>query len=140
MNSKIERLLYTGVGVLLLVIAFVFFFDSYNMFQDYIKKHNTVLGEDKTVMLIEGKACSQITGSEVIHQILQAKEREENDNPYNLYSGSISSSSPYSAEILISGTDAMDIDISQIHAESFYDVEIEKDCSGKIKRIQYTLR
>ena len=62
-------------------------------------------------MLIEGNVFPN-NRLGIIHQILQAKEREENDNPYNLYSGSISSSSPYSAEILISGTDAMDIDIT----------------------------
>ncbi len=138
MNANIEKILYLGVGVLLLGIAFVFFFSGYNRCRGYIEKNNAILSEDRIVTVIEGKGNFEIRGTEVIHQVLQAKKLQESNKLLELYSDALI---PYQsfAEIWVSGKSADDIKISDIDAASSYGVEFKKDNYGRIIKIQYTL-
>lgn len=140
MNDSIEKILYLGAGVLLLGMAFVFFFSNYNLLQEYIEKNNKVMIEDKTVIISEGNDGYPITGVEVIHQVIDAKKRKERGGLFDLYSGSISSPHLTPAEIWVSGENTDHIEVTEIHNASFYVVKFEKDTSGNIIRIHYTLQ
>ncbi|NLE25621.1 MAG: hypothetical protein GX625_09820 [Clostridiaceae bacterium] len=139
MSSNIEKILYIGLAVLLLGIAFSFFFLSYNNYQDHITKSNAVLNEDRMAAASEGEGKSEIKGSEVIHQVLEAKRLDNNSKLMEVYSDSISSHQSH-AEIWVSGENAVDIEMSDIDNAAFYNVEFEKDHSGRIIKIHYTLR
>ena len=140
MSSNIEKILYIGLAVLLLGIAFTFFFSGYNNYQDHITKSNAVLNEDRMAAPSEGEGKSEIRGSEVIHQVLEAKRLENNSKLTEVYSDSIESTQQSHAEIWVSGENAVDIEMSDIDNAAFYSVEFEKDHSGQIIKIQYTLR
>ncbi len=141
MSSNIEKILYIGLAVLLLAIAFTFFFSCYNNYQDYIKKSNAILNEDKIVATSEGKEKQPgIKGTEITHQVLEVKRQERNSDLFGLYSDSIVSSHQCHTEIWVSGRNATDIEISDIENHSFYTIKFEKDYSGQIIKIQYTLR
>lgn len=74
MNGNIEKILYIGVGVLLLGVAFMFFFSGYNLCKNYVEKNNEILSEDRMVTISKGKDNFEIRGAEVIHQVIQAKK------------------------------------------------------------------
>lgn len=140
MSSNIEKILYIGLAVLLLGIAFTFFFSSYNNYQDHITKSNVVLNDDRMAEASEGEGKSEIRGSEVIHQVLEAKRLENNSKLREVYSDPIESSQQSHAEIWVSGENAVYIETSDIDNAAFYNVEFEKDHSGQIIKIHYTLR
>ncbi len=140
MSSNIEKILYIGLAVLLLGIAFVFFFSGYNNYQSYITKSNVIISEDRMAASSGGEGKSEIKGPEVIHQVLEAKRLENNSKLLEVYTDSIESSQQSHAEIWVSGENAKDIETSDIDNAAFYSVECEKDHSGQITKIQYTLR
>jgi hypothetical protein len=139
MNGNIEKILYIGVGVLLLGVAFMFFFSGYNLCKNYVEKNNEILSEDRMVTISKGKDNFEIRGAEVIHQVIQAKKLEEQKRLSELYSDSIVSYQS-SAQIWISGRNTEEIKTSDIDEDSFYDVEIKKDFFGRITEIKYNLR
>ncbi|MGI6085576.1 MAG: hypothetical protein ACOYIF_09045 [Acetivibrionales bacterium] len=140
MNSNIEKILYIGTGVLLLVMAFTFFFSNYNLYQEYIEKNNKVMSEDKTVTISEGNEDFPIAGAEVIHQVINAKKSQDREDVFDLYSGSALSTHLKAAEIWVSGKNANYMEVSEINEASFYVVKLEKDTSGNIIGIHYTLQ
>lgn len=140
MSSNIEKLLYIGLAVLLLGIAFTFFFSCYNSYRDYIARSNLIINEDRTTSVFEGEEKPGIKGAEIIHQVLELKRQERNSELLGLYSEPIVSPHQYHAQMWISGRNATGIEISDIEYHSFYSVNVEKDCLGQIIKIQYTLR
>lgn len=139
MNGNIEKILYIGVGVLLLGVAFMFFFSGYNLCKDYVGKNNEILSEDRMVTISERRDDFEIRGAEVIHQVIQAKKLEEKKRLLELYSDSIVSYQSC-AQIWVSGRSAEEINTSDIDEDSFYDIEIKKDFFGRITEIKYNLR
>ena len=140
MSGNIERILYLGLAVVLLGLALTFFFSDYNNYRDYIAKSNAILNEDRMVAVAEGKGKYQIKGTEVIHQLLETKRLERNNEVLSMYSDSIESLYQSHAEIWVCGKDAASVDISDVNHASFYDIEFDKDDSGRIVKVKYTLR
>ena len=140
MSGNIERILYLGLAVVLLGLALTFFFSDYNNYRDYIAKSNAILNEDRMVAIAEGKGKYPIKGTEVIHQLLETKRLERNNEVLSMYSDSIESLYQSHAEIWVCGKDAASVDISDVNHASFYDIEFDKDDSGRIVKVKYTLR
>lgn len=92
------------------------------------------------IAAFEGEGASEIRGSEVIHQVLEAKRLEKNSKMLDIYSDQIVSSHQSHAEIWVLEENAIDMEIADIDKAAFYSVEFEKDYSGRILKIQYTLR
>lgn len=139
MNENIERILYIGFAVVLLGIAFSFFFANYNSYRGYAAKGSTVLNEDRIVVVSEGEIKDEVKGTEVVHQVLEVKRLEEYSELFDFYSDSIVLSSRNYSQIWVSGINAIDIDTLDIECASYYSVEYEKDYSGQIIKTQYTL-
>jgi len=140
MSGNIERMLYLGLAVVLLGLAFTFFFSDYNNFQDYIAKSSAIINEDRMVTITEGKGKYPIKGTEVIHQLLETRKLEKNSEVLSLYSDSIESLYQSHAEIWVCGRDASNVETSDVNHASFYDIEFDKDDLGLIIKVKYTLR
>ncbi len=140
MSGNIERILYLGLAVVLLGLALTFFFSDYNNYRDYIAKSNAILNEDRMVAVAERNGKYPIKGTEVIHQLLETKRLERNNEVLSMYSDSIESLYQSHAEIWVCGKDAASVDISDVNHASFYDIEFDKDDSGRIVKVKYTLR
>ena len=140
MSGNLERILYLGLAVVLLGLAFTFFFSGYNNFRDYITQSSEIINDDRMVTVTEGKEKYPIKGTEVIHQLLETKRLEKNSEVLSLYSDSIESSNQGHVEIWVSGKDASDVETSEVNHFSYYDIEFEKHNSGRIVKVKYTLR
>lgn len=140
MSGNVDRILYLGLAVVLLGLAFTFFFSNYNNYRDYIAKSNAAINSDRMVSNAEEKGNYAIKGTEVIHQVLETKRLEKNIELLGVYSDSIISSYQSHAGIWVSGIDAANVETSDLNHASFYDIKFEKDDSGRIVKVQYTLR
>ncbi|HHU90220.1 MAG TPA: hypothetical protein GXZ22_04065 [Clostridiaceae bacterium] len=140
MSGNIEKILYLGLAVVLLGMAFTFFFSGYNNYRDYITKSNIIINDDRMVAITEGKDKSVINGTEVIHQVLEFQKLEQNNQLLDFYSDLTESPYQSQAEIWVSGIYAIDIKTSDVDAASLYGIVFEKDNSGQIIKVQYSLK
>lgn len=140
MNTNIEKALYLGVGVLLLALAFTFFFSSYRQHRAYIGESLRIINEDRIVTISEENVDSYISGYELIHLILEEKKRTEEGMLSHFYSDD--SVNPYknNSYLWVSGKMAFDMDLSQIDPAMFYVASYEKDSWGKVNKVHYTVR
>ncbi|NLX64070.1 MAG: hypothetical protein GX022_04755 [Clostridiaceae bacterium] len=140
MSGNIERVLYLDLAVVLLGLALTFYFSDYNNYRDYIAQSSALINDDRMVAVTGGKGEYPIKGTEVIHQLLEAKRLVKNSEVLRLYSDSIESSYQSNAEICICGRDAANVEISDVNHALFYDIEFDKDNSGRIIKVKYILR
>ncbi|NLL96284.1 MAG: hypothetical protein GX227_04155 [Clostridiaceae bacterium] len=140
MNSNIEKILSISTGVLLIAIAFTVFFISYNRHLDYIKSSIRVFEEDMMVGISEEEEKCHITGSGVIHMVIEAKTNREIMEIQNLYAADDAIPLEDFPEIWIDGENAELVEFTEIDPARYYHVHYDTDFRGNIIRIDYSIR
>jgi hypothetical protein len=140
MNSNIEKILSISAGALLAAFAFTVFFSNYNRHLDYINSSRRVFEEDIMVEISGEEQECLITGSEIIHSIIEAKTQKEVMELQSLYSAGSFAPPEISPEMLVDGKKADLVELSDIDPESYWQVRYEADFRGKIVRIVYSSR
>jgi len=140
MNSNIEKILSLSAGALLFGIALAVFFSAYDGHLDYINSSMKAFEKDIMVEVSREGPESYITGSEVIHRIIEFKTDKEILELQNLYSSGPVIPYKTMPEIWIDGKNAESFDHTVVDPAEYYHVSYDTDPHGNIIRINYSLR
>ncbi|HHY64304.1 MAG TPA: hypothetical protein GX501_04590 [Clostridiaceae bacterium] len=140
MNSNIEKILSLSAGVLLFGIALAVFFTSYSRHMDYVNGSAKALEEDMMIGISWDAREIQVTGSEVIHMVIELKNHKEITELQSLYSYGTAIPFDEMPEIWADGMNAESLDHAEIDPEGSYHVSYDTDPDGNIIRINYSLR
>lgn len=140
MNSNIEKILSISAGALFVAIAFTVFFSNYKRHIDYINGSKKVFEEDIMADISEAEQECRLTGSEIIHIIIDRNANKEIRDLQTLYVTEAATPFEEPPEVWIDGNRAELMDFTGIDPARYYHVHYDTDSDGNIIKIEYSTR
>ncbi|NLM73511.1 MAG: hypothetical protein GX184_05725 [Clostridiaceae bacterium] len=134
MSDNIEKALYSGVALLMLIAALTSFFYYYAQYEGFINRATQQMSGHVMVNQKLDDAFFTTTGNEVLHQVLEIKNREKTCVISRNYDAELASG----PEIFVNGQAHDRVDISGIDFSKSYRVDYEISPQGVVTAIYFT--